>query len=767
MKEPFVHRLVSFSVRHSWIVILIAAILSLLLGYSALHIEVDADIFNMIPRKTKVIEDIARYSSTHDTGQILIAVEGRNLFDLQALQVFDSVIREMESEETVIGSINPFNFLTFERDARGLHPVTAAPGGRAPSNEAELQEFKSLLLSDPLARNLVLSGDQSALCAIFPVELQKDYSAVLDKVEALRSTLEEYYTVYITGAPVFLHKTKTALLADVPKFLILSVIVILAILYLSFRSLRALALPLIVVGLGTLWTIGTMHLLGFELTVVSIMVPPLVLTLGSAYSIHILNQYYREARVKGEDKTWIARSVGHINQTILLAALTTIIGFSSLASANLSQIKEFGLSTSIGIVYCALLSLFFFPAILSLLPPPRAAERDRVLKGLVARFMERLSAWVIRNRLYILAAVVLIAALFILNLKNITYQTDYLSYYREKQWVIRDNQEIVKRFGGYSNVYITIQAPEGEKNYFLKPEVLETIARFEMELQEDPDICYVFSFTQYLKLMNLKLTGEFSIPESRSPILLLSRYMTAMANSPYGRSMAARPINEDFTRFTIFLRTWNAETKAMMMEPEFKKLMRKIEGLVEASLTVGSERVIWGRSLALLYISETLARDQLFSVAVSLFFIFLVTAVGFRSLRLGALTLIPMLIGIMLNFIIMVLLKLPFDVVTVMFSSVAIGVGIDDSIHLIIRYRRQIRIYTGKVDKAIVLTHTLKTTGRPILLTSLSLVAGLLVLCFSQFLPILYFGILVSLALISTTVGALVILPAILSFGNR
>ena len=182
---------------------------------------------------------------------------------------------------------------------------------------------------------------------------------------------------------------------------------------------------------------------------------------------------------------------------------------------------------------------------------------------------------------------------------------------------------------------------------------------------------------------------------------------------------------------------------------------------------VGSERVIWGRSLALLYISETLARDQVLSVAVSLLLIFLVTAIGFRSLRLGALTLIPMLTGIMLNFIFMILLKLPFDVVTVMFSTVAIGVGIDDSIHLIIRYRRQSRIYTGKVDKTVVLAHTLKTTGRPILLTSLSLVAGLLVLCFSQFLPILYFGMLVSLALVTTTIGALVILPALLSFGDR
>jgi len=103
MKETFVHRLVSFSVRRSWIVILIALLLSVFLGFHALHIRVDAD------------------------------------------------IRELETEDTVLGSINPFNFLTFQREGRRLHPVTAAPGGRAPINQAELQKFKELLLSDPLA----------------------------------------------------------------------------------------------------------------------------------------------------------------------------------------------------------------------------------------------------------------------------------------------------------------------------------------------------------------------------------------------------------------------------------------------------------------------------------------------------------------------------------------------------------------------------------------------------------------------------------------
>jgi predicted RND superfamily exporter protein len=164
-----------------------------------------------------------------------------------------------------------------------------------------------------------------------------------------------------------------------------------------------------------------------------------------------------------------------------------------------------------------------------------------------------------------------------------------------------------------------------------------------------------------------------------------------------------------------------------------------------------------------MYISDTLSRDQLFSVIVSISLIYLVTTIGFRSIRLRVITFIPMMTGIMLNFVIMVLLKLPFDVLTVMFSSVVIGVGIDDSIHLIIRYRRQLQDYKSAVDKQTMLSHTQSTTGRPILLNSLSLISGFLVLCFSQFLPILYFGMLVSMALATTTINALIILPAVLS----
>jgi len=773
MKKTFVHHVVGFAIKHPVFVILLTAALSVFLGFYALRMEIDADVLNMLPETHEVIALTERYGRSSDSGQLLLAVEGEDLYSLEKLQGFESAIERLKADPAVLGAITPYNFVTFEREGRRLLPVTMAVEGRAPRTQAELEVFRERLTSDPLARNLVLSGDGTTLCAIFPVEMLEDYSQLLQLADEVTADLSRHYHVRLTGAPVLLQTTKEALLGDVPKFLILGAAVILIVLFLSFRALRALALPMVVVGLGTLWTIGTMQLLGFNLTVVSIMVPPLVLTLGSSYSIHILNQYFREVKVHADDNQWIAHSVGQINLTILLAALTTIIGFSSLATATLTQVREFGLATSIGVAYCAILSLFFFPAVLSLLRPPRERDRDRVLKGHIARFMERLSYWVIRWRWVVVAVVAVIIVGFGLSLRHVRYQTNFMAYYRESESIIQDSEHLIRKFGGWTNVFITIEAPEGESGYFLRPEVLQKIARFEDELQRDPDVTYVFSFTQYLKLMNLRLSGSFTVPESRAPILLLSRYMRAITGSAYGQSMENEPVNEDFTRLSIAFRAIDSRRQSMILEREFRDLLRRVEGMIDAELaSFDPEPVLWGRSLALLFISETLSRDQLLSVLASLALIFLVTAVGFRSMRLGLLTLLPMVTGIMLNFIIMVLLRIPFDVVTVMFSSVAIGVGIDDSIHLIIRYRRQTLIYQeGDIEVAKVLSHTLKTAGRPILLTSLSLIAGLLVLTFSRFLPILYFGLLVSLALLTTTIGALIVLPAVLSlispYGRR
>jgi predicted RND superfamily exporter protein len=763
MKYQLMQRWVSACIRNRILVIAATVLVTVVLGYFALRLEIDSDVINLLPPNLKIMQLTAKYGKSKDSGELLLAVESPDLFNLEKLQAFEQAIRRIEGLPQVLGAIHPFNMIAFESEGKRLKLVTLGPQGSAPRTPAELADFRRRLTGDPLARNLVISQDGTELAAVFPVKLATDYADLLAAVDDAVRPLRAQYQVHMTGAPIVMQTTKNALLQDVPKFLAMSALVILVALFLSFRSIRSIVLPLIVVGLGTLWTMGTMVLLGFKLTVVSIMAPPLVLTLGSSYSIHVLNQYYRDTGQDPDDKLWIAGAVRLVNPTVLLAALTTIIGFSSLATATLRQIKEFGVATSIGIFYCMILALFFLPASLSIAHNPKPKEQERVVSGFLARAMERLAGWIVRWRYAILACIVLVVIGFGLSIRHIQYQTNYLSYYRQSEKLVQDARALIDKFGGYTNVFLTIEAPGGAANYFLDPQVLARVGRFEDRLRQEPDISYLLSFTSLLRQMNLALSGSSGLPESRAPILLAARYLRAIIASPYGRSLEALPINENYSQLTFSLRVYDSRRNTVMLEPQLKQLTKRLEGIMDQTLAGLPRPVMWGRSLILLYISETLSRDQIWSAVSSILLILLVTALGFRSARLGSITLIPLAAGIMLNFILMVLLRIPFDVVTVMFSSVAMGVGIDDSIHLILWYRRSLALFPEPKDHGKALARTLMIAGRPILLTSLTIVAGLLVLAFSRFMPVLYFGLLVSLALLTTTVGALIILPAVLA----
>jgi uncharacterized protein len=159
-------------------------------------------------------------------------------------------------------------------------------------------------------------------------------------------------------------------------------------------------------------------------------------------------------------------------------------------------------------------------------------------------------------------------------------------------------------------------------------------------------------------------------------------------------------------------------------------------------------------------VSRQLAKDQISSSLISTGLILLLTAISFRSVKYGLFTILPTATGVMLNFLFMALFSITLDIVTVMFSSVAVGVGVDTSFHVIVQYRRQ-RAIGG--EPAEVVTNSLRAAGRPILHTKVSLVAGLLVFLASSFQPIAYFGLLVSLAIVTTSAGSLVLLPAILA----
>ena len=734
------------------------------LAYFALQVQVNANIVELIPTNAKVMQLLEKYSqgeTAHD--YLLVAVEPieGELFTLENMEALDDVIRKIEKLPYVHGSINPFNLLTFQRQGSRLNLITISRDKRAPETEKDLKLYQARLIHDSLARNLIISNDLTSLCVILSVDFLDDYTEMLNAIDRVFADKQDKFKVYISGGITFNQATRVHLLRDVPKFLLMAIGIILIVFFTGFRTRRAVFLPFIIVSVGTIWTVGIMRLLGFSFTLVSIMTPPLVLTLGSAYTMHVLNQYYRESQSGSKDTSWIADAVAHINKTIILASLTTVIGFGSLLTATLEQVREFGVSTSIGIICSAALALFFLPAVLSRLKNPSAVQRERVEKGTLVRFLKKLGRFDIKYRIVVYAFLAVVVAAFLLTIKHITIEMDITSYFRTQERAVEDSKYIDRKYGGFVYLHVSLTAPSDKKGFFYDLEELEKISQFEESLKQYPDIVNVTSFVTYLRMVNRTMYGRDEIPRNRALVILVSRYLKAIASSPIGQSEIASIVNKEFTQLTINLRVYNSETKSMILEERLKEVINEIESEVEIYLDTDLNPEIWGHSLAALYLSETLTRDLLVSVGVSTILIFIVTSFALRSLLFGLYSLIPMLTGITLNFILMSIFNIPLDVVTIMFSSVAIGVGVDSSIHLLIQFGKQRVLYPDDIPRAI--GKTLQTSGRAILLTLTSLVAGFLVLIFSSFLPIVYFGFLVSLVLLTTSLGALIILPAILS----
>ena len=759
---PLIRRLLSFACRHSVFVFIVTAVLSLFFGYSSFKLSVDPNVESLIPENTEIRQLMAKYQQEGVSGEYLVlAVESDSPFDIDKLSVLHRVLNELEGLPELEPGITPFNLMTFEKQGSRLTVVPIAPEQQAPRTNEELSLFKQRLLGAPHAENLVVSKDGTVLNSVFPAGAIDDFSILMDEVTAIVSSLEGLYTYYLSGSIPFVDKTGEYLSRDLPRLLGLSALIILLFYFFGFRTLRGVLLPFVVIVLGTLWSLGFMSLLGYSLTIVNIITPPLVLTLGSSYSIHILNEYYRSGSRERRERYWVVGVVETVNRTIMMAAGTTIVGFLGLLATSIRQTREFALSAGFGILSCALLSLFFFPALLSRLAPPKDVQIRRVRTGLIARIMVGLGSFVIRRKLYIIASLLLVAVVFGIVLPRINTNTDTIGYFPQADKVVQDMYFLTSKLGGFDEINITLTAPDSTPRYFLQPENLAVVSELELGLRSIPDISYSLSFPSYLRFLNQVMSGMDEIPKTRGPVILLSRFLKILAGEGSANLGTANLSNEDFSQLTLSFRVYNSQTQKFIDEQGLRNLLDGIERRLATSLPSKIHSEIWGMSLQYLTLSGLLRQNLARSILISIALVLGITTVAFRSVRFGFLATVPLIMGIMLNFVFMGILGIPLDMTTIMVSAVAIGVGVDDAIHFLLHYRQHLKEHGGDRQKAV--KQTLAVTGRPILLTTMSIVGGLLVLSLASFRPIVYFGILVVVTLSAACASTLIVLPAILS----
>jgi hypothetical protein len=724
----------------------------------------DADPNSLLPSENERIIELQKQLGIEDrvTQYIFLSVESDNPYTLQKLSLLERVIKEIEALPAVENSLTPFNFVSFTSQGSRIVPTTMAPEGTAPDTREELETFRRQITEDPLARNFVVSDNGTVLSTVFTNSRVDDHTVFMDTFRRIIAPLEEEFTVHVTGEVPVGERTTFYLTRDLMVLLLLALLMMLIIFYLSFKAKRSILLPISVVVIGAIWSVGFMSLMGFKLTVVSIIIPSLILTIGSSYTIHILNEYYRHTSdAQEEDHTWIIEAVSHVTRTVLLSALTTIIGFSSLLVTSMEPVREFGVGVSFGIASCAILSLFFLPAVFDLLKPPRKKHQWVVHRGWLIKVIVRVGTFASRFRFLFLGLFAGLVALFFIAMPHIEHQSNYLSYFPQNDRVIKDTKFIIQHTGGSQSLNITLKAPKGEENYFLRTDVLAQVDKLERALANNEDVLSILSFTRILKNMNRVMNQKYAIPENRGLTLLLSRYFRMISKSRFSLGSQASLISEDYRTMTIFTKVYDSTTKQYVTEDHLRALLEEVKQDTDRLLSDEIATFNWGNSLLFLDATRTLNHDQLLSTSLSILLVFIVTAIFFGSVLYGLVALIPLLSGILFYFISLAVFQIPLDMTTILVTNVAIGVGIDDAIHFILQYTRQRKMGRGLLSKS--LYFSLKITGRPIVLTTFSLVAGLLVLSFASFQPIIYFGVLVAITLFAAMLGTIVFLPAVLA----
>lgn len=687
------------------------------------------------------------YSSSY-----LVMVEAKDLYTAENLTLIEKTMQELSDTKELSESSSLLNFVTLEKRGTRLMSVPFSPTqGRALWTDEEASLLKSRVEKDPIVKNYLVSEDMTSMLfsfqtSAFSGERELELSAMLDGLR------HAGIQVYINGGAVISNRLMHYLGRDLKALLGLCALAILLVYYLSFKAKRSMLLPFSMSVIGIIWTFGTMKLLGYALTVVNIVTPCMVLNLGSSYAIHVIGEYYANY-TSGADSI---ESTKKILRTIAFACLTTVIGFLSLLFSKTPALREFGIAVGVGVTFCAVLSATYLPALLTLVAPPKPLQLETYSKGYLAQAVDYSSKLVLRRwPIFVLIWLVVIAGFF-LTKDLVRINTNYMSYLPEKDDFGRSSRHFAQKMGGDAPFILTISAPDGEKHFFLQSENLAKVYDYERAvLKESDDVIQILSFASYVSFANSVYSGDKGIPASSGLLNLLSRMVILMNNQ--SKADIGAILNEDGSELSLFVQNFDAEDKDLMTVASAARVERVLQENLPL-LPNGTKITIRGEPHASLRFSNLLLADQRKSTYISFILVFLVVLGAFLSLSQALFALIPILTGVMANYIFMYLLGIPFDMITVTFASVAVGAGIDDAIHFLLRYKYNLRNSDLPLKQVVAIT--IKETGRPIILTTLSIIAGMLMFLFASYTPVRYFGSLMSIALLNCMLATIFVMPS-------
>ena len=697
-----------------------------------------------------------------DEGNVLlIAVKDSTIFNekkFEAWNVLNNKLAELNEVNFTIGTSNLQDLIKNKKEEKfEVEPILKT----SKLSRFEISKFKKkLFLELPFYKNLIYSKSNKSLRSLiymdpYIVNTKQRKVFINDVFIPLIESFESENNIdlKVSGMPYVRTLNAQNIIDEIGIFVLSALALTSFIFFLFFRSIRATLISLSVVLIGVMWSFGVLGFLGYEITVITALIPPLIIVIGIPNCIFLINKYQQEVAKHGNQIKSLQRVIIKIGNVTLMTNLTTACGFATFILTDSKILKEFGIVASVNIFGIFLLSLFLIPIIYSFLPIPSSKHLKHLKNKSIDKFVQWMEKNVRHNRINVYIISLLALVIGIVGIYQIKISGSLIDDMPKKSNFFKDLKFYDEEFSGVVPIEILIDTKR--KKGVLSLANLRRINTFQNTLLEYPELAPPVSIVNAFKFAKQAYyngnPNYYKLPTSQEN-RFISKYINN-ANSEANLLSNYTDSTGQYARITTFMKDIKTE-RIEEIEKELRFNLKKL---------FPSERfniLLTGKSLLFLKGTKYLIKNLFLSLSLAIILISLFMAYMFRSFKMIIISLIPNILPLIITAGFMGFIGIPLKPSTILVFSIAFGISVDDTIHFLAKYRQELSVNKWKIESAVY--SSLRETGVSMFYTSIVLFFGFSVFMSSNFGGTVALGGLVSVTLLFAMLANLILLPSLL-----
>ena len=756
-------KVASLILRNRYLVLLLIGIITAFLASQMKYMKFSYTEANLLPENHEANLEYNKFLEIfgEEGNLVILGVKDSTIFTPQKFNAWNNLVKQFNGLEEISFTLSIADIKKLKKDTKNRKFVLEPLFDKKPKSTEEVLAIKKQLFENlPFYENLLFNKETGTLQTAIYIKKEiintpKRRDFIYKQLIPIVENFEESYNVdiRISGMPYIRTLNAQNIQDEILLFVVGALLITAVIFFFFFRSFRATFITLLVVIIGVTWAFGFIGWFRYEITVLSALIPPLIIVIGVPNAVFLINKYQQEIKKHGNQAKSLQRVISKIGNATLMTNITTASGFATFVFVKSNLLREFGILASVNIISIFILALLIIPIIYSFMPLPKKKHLNHLERRWIENVVNWMEKTVKEQRIGIYFATVFCIILGIIGIYQIRVSGSLIEDMPKSLAFYKDIKFFENEFGGIMPLEILIDTKKDKG--VMKLSTLKKMEKINETIEAFPELSKsisVINIVKYSKQAYYKGNPKYyQLPTSQEQSYIFSY----TKNSDSNASMLNTYVDSTgrYARMTTFMKDVGSDKMDIIQE--------RLKAVIDKEFSSEKYDVsLTGKALVFIKGTNYLIKNLVFSLSLAIVLIALFMAWMFRSPQMILISLLPNILPLLITAGLMGFFDIPIKPSTILVFSIAFGISVDDTIHFLAKYRQELIANKWRIKPSVYAA--LRETGVSMFYTSIVLFFGFLVFTLSSFGGTIALGGLVSVTLLLAMVSNLLLLPSLL-----